>query len=104
MATVWYTTTSNLGVIKKGQFYHLDARDPSNKLIDVSVRYPVNVHGIEYNNGTILVIPRKVVQGVPKFPVGDVTDTFTVRAKPDNIVNDKTFINSNWTRCSYLGN
>ena len=51
-----------------------------------------------------LVTPRKVVQGVPVEVSRDIIDTFTVRAKsPDNIVNDKTFFNSNRTRCIIWG-
>ena len=94
-APVWYTTTSNLGVIQEGQFYRfsLDARDPSSGVIAYSVVSGKLPDGIELaSNGTLFGNPRKVIQGVPVEVSRDVASKFTIRAKDSTgIVNDKTF-------------
>ena len=94
-APVWYTTTSNLGVIQEGQFYRfsLDARDPSSGVIAYSVVSGTLPDGIELaSNGTLFGNPRKVIQGVPVEVSRDVASKFTIRAKDSTgIVNDKTF-------------
>ena len=94
-APVWYTSSTNLGVIQENKFYQfaLDARDPDSSAIIYSIISGKLPNGIELGtNGTLFGQPKRVVAGIPTEVSQDVTDRFTVRAKStDSIVTDKTF-------------